>query len=103
MRDNRKLLTISKDPVLVSLLQEALGQDGYEVISTRHTGSRLRDLIESESPDFIVQDIEMPTLDGIEVCLHLLRCLDDSALAVLSQIPLTDHLVAKSRRFAVLC
>jgi DNA-binding response OmpR family regulator len=71
MRDNRKLLTISKDPVLVSLLQEGLGRDGYEVISTRHTGSRLRDLIEAEAPDFIIQDIEMPTLDGIGTCLQV--------------------------------
>ncbi len=71
MQDNRKLLTISKDPFLVTLLQEELGSDGYEVISTRHTGSRLRDLIEAETPDFIVQDIEMPTLDGIGTCLQV--------------------------------
>ena len=71
MRDNRKILTISKDQVLVSLLQAGLGTDGYEVISTRHTGSRLRDLIESEAPDFIIQDIEMPTLDGIGNCIQV--------------------------------
>jgi len=71
MRDNRKILTISKDQVLVTLLQAGLGQDGYEVVSTRHTGSRLRDLIEAEAPDFIVQDIEMPTLDGIGNCLQV--------------------------------
>ena len=71
MRDNRKILTISKDQVLVSLLQAGLGPEGYEVVSTRHTGSRLRDLIEAEAPDFIVQDIEMPTLDGIGNCLQV--------------------------------
>lgn len=71
MRDNRKILTISKDPVLVTLLQEGLGHDGYEVVGTRHTGSRLRDQIEAEAPDFIIQDIEMPTLDGIGNCLQV--------------------------------
>ncbi len=71
MRDNKKLLIVSKDAVLVNLLQAGLGGDGYEVISTRHIGSRLRDLIEAEAPDFIVQDIEMPTLDGIGTCLQV--------------------------------
>jgi DNA-binding response OmpR family regulator len=71
MRDNRKILTVSNDPVLVTLLQQGLGPEGYEVISTRHNGSRLRDLINAEAPDFIVQDIEMPTLDGIGTCLQV--------------------------------
>ena len=71
MRDNRKILTISNDQVLVTLLRQGLGPEGYEVISTRHTGSRLRDLILSEKPDFIIQDIEMPTLDGIGTCLQV--------------------------------
>ena len=67
----RKILTVSDDNVLVNLLQSGLGEYDYEVISTRHTGSRLRDVIEAEQPDFIVQDIIMPSLDGIGNCLQI--------------------------------
>lgn len=66
-----KILTISTDPVLVTLLQQGLNNGEYEVISTRHTGIRLKDVIDDEDPEFIVLDIMMPTLDGIGTCLQL--------------------------------
>jgi len=66
-----KILTISTDPVLVSFLQQGLNDGEYEIISTRHTGMHLRDVIDSEDPEFIILDIMMPTLDGIGTCLQL--------------------------------
>ncbi len=66
-----KILTISTDPVLVTFLQQGLNNGEYEVISTRHTGIRLKDVIDDEDPEFIVLDIMMPTLDGIGTCLQL--------------------------------
>ncbi|MBN1177359.1 MAG: response regulator [Dehalococcoidales bacterium] len=66
-----KILTISTDPVLITFLQQELNNGEYEVISTRHTGIRLKDVIDSEDPEFIVLDIMMPTLDGIGTCLQL--------------------------------
>lgn len=67
----KKILTVSNDNILVKLLQQGLGDDDYEVISTRHTGSQLREVIESEEPDFIIQDIIMPSLDGIGNTLQI--------------------------------
>jgi len=66
-----KILTISTDPVLVSFLQQGLNDGEYEIISTRHTGINLKDVIDSEDPEFIILDIMMPTLDGIGTCLQL--------------------------------
>ena len=66
-----KILAISTDPVLVGFLQQELNDSEYEVISTRHTGIRLKDVIDSEDPEFIVLDVMMPTLDGIGTCLQL--------------------------------
>ena len=66
-----KILTISTDPVLVTFLQQGLNNGEYEVISTRHTGVRLKDVIDDEDPEFIILDIMMPTLDGIGTCLQL--------------------------------
>ena len=66
-----KILTISTDPVLVSFLQQGLNDGEYEIISTRHTGMQLKDVIDSEDPEFIILDIMMPTLDGIGTCLQL--------------------------------
>lgn len=66
-----KILTISTDPVLVRFLQHELNDGDYEIISTRHTGLRLKDVIDTEDPELIVLDIMMPTLDGIGTCLQL--------------------------------
>jgi DNA-binding response OmpR family regulator len=66
-----KILTITRDSVLMSFLQQGLGNEDYEVINTQHTGYQLKDIIETEQPAFIVLDIIMPTLDGIGTCLKL--------------------------------
>ena len=66
-----KILTISPDPVLVNFLQQELNNGEYEIISTRHSGIHLKEVIDSEDPEFIVLDIMMPTLDGIGTCLQL--------------------------------
>jgi len=71
MLTNTKILAIGSDPSLLSLLEQELSDDDYEVASTQHTGISLRDILYKELPDFIILDIMMPTLDGIEICLHL--------------------------------
>ena len=66
-----KILTISSDPVLVNFLQKELDSGEFEIINTRHTGTRLEDIIKLEEPNFIVLDIMMPALDGIGICLQI--------------------------------
>lgn len=71
MLSKTKILTVSSDPVLVNFLQQNLADGDYEIINTRHTDIRLKDIISSEQPEFIILDIMMPTLDGIGICLQL--------------------------------
>lgn len=66
-----KILSVSRDPVLVSFLQRELNGDDYEVVNTQHTGVYLKDVVDTEQPDFIILDIIMPSLDGIGICLQL--------------------------------
>jgi DNA-binding response OmpR family regulator len=66
-----KILSISRDPVLVSFLQRELNGDEYEVINTQHSGVYLKEVLDAEQPDFIILDIIMPSLDGIGICLQL--------------------------------
>ena len=71
MLAQNKILVITSDSVMVNLLQQELSDDKFEIVSTRHTGIQLKDVIEMEEPDFIILDIMMPTLDGIGICLQL--------------------------------
>jgi DNA-binding response OmpR family regulator len=71
MLDKIKILTVSRDPVLVNLLQQDMNNGKYEIVNTRHSGLQLKDIIDSENPDFIIIDIVMPSLEGIGTCLQL--------------------------------
>ncbi len=71
MANKKKILTVSEDRVLIDIIQKGLPDDTYEVISTRHSGSELKAIIDFEKPCFIFQDIIMPSLDGIGACLQI--------------------------------
>ena len=71
MLAQNRILAITSDSILVNFLQQELSDDDFEIVSTRHTGIQLKDVIEMEEPDFIILDIMMPTLDGIGICLQL--------------------------------
>jgi DNA-binding response OmpR family regulator len=71
MLTKTKILAISGDPELKVFLEQELGNGKYEIVSTNDTGIPLRDKINTVKPEFIILDIMMPTLDGIEVCLRL--------------------------------
>ena len=66
-----KILTVTRDPVLASLLQQELNDGKYEIVNTQRTGIYLKDVLDAEQPEFIILDIVMPTLDGIGICLQL--------------------------------
>lgn len=66
-----KILAISGDPALARLLEQELNNGSYEVASTQHTGNNLKEVLFTEHPNFIILDIIMPNLDGIEICLTL--------------------------------
>jgi DNA-binding response OmpR family regulator len=66
-----KVLTVSRDRTLVSLMQQELNDGDYEIVNTESSGVYLRDVIDAERPSFIILDIVMPSLDGIGTCLQL--------------------------------
>ena len=71
MPTKRKILAISTDSELERFLEHEMSKSNYEIVCTKDTGIQLRDKIDTEKPEFIILDIMMPTLDGIEVCLRL--------------------------------
>ena len=66
-----KILTVTRDSSMVTLLQKELNHGNYEIVNTECSGVYLRDVIRAEAPDFIILDIIMPSLDGIGTCLQI--------------------------------
>lgn len=58
------------------MLVDALGFVGYDV-AVAHTGMRALTLARTVHPDLVVLDVNLPDLDGFEVCRRLRRDGDD--------------------------
>jgi two-component system, OmpR family, alkaline phosphatase synthesis response regulator PhoP len=65
-----KVLVVDDEQSIVTLLQYNLEQAGFEVV-TAMDGADGKRLAESESPDIIILDLMLPTIDGMDVCKQL--------------------------------
>lgn len=65
-----KVLVIEDDPMSLRLIEYALKQRGYQVLTTMNG---LEGIItaQKEEPDLIMLDIMLPGIDGFEVCRRL--------------------------------
>ena len=65
-----KILIVDDDPMYIDLAELILQQAGYSVIHSLDGPSALRKA-ETEKPDLIILDINMPIMSGLEVCAAL--------------------------------
>lgn len=80
LQTKSRILVVDDYPALVTLTRHKLIQKGYEVI-TAQNGADALDLVRTEYPDLVISDVEMPVMDGYELCSKIKN---DSRL---SQIP----------------
>ena len=66
----KKILVVDDDEAIVKVLEYALMEEDYEVISALDGETGLK-IARSEKPDAILLDIMLPEIDGFEVCQSL--------------------------------
>lgn len=64
------ILIVDDNPTNISLLEEILTENGYQVLAASN-GSKALKVVERRSPDLILLDVMMPNIDGYEVCRQL--------------------------------
>lgn len=79
MRAN--ILVIDDDPLLIQLLEKALGKVGYEVLGATDPVRGLH-LLDERNFDLVITDIVMPKLSGIKV-LEMVKALDETIEVIL--------------------
>jgi len=77
-----KALVVDDDLALADVVSFTLRRAGYEVI-VAHDGQMALDRWQSEQPDFIVLDLNLPKLSGLEVCQRI-RAEADTPILILS-------------------
>ena len=65
-----KVLVVDDDPELLPLVAYALRQEAYLVLEAA-TGEAALLVADAEQPDLVVLDVNLPDLDGFEVCRRL--------------------------------
>jgi len=78
-----RVLVVDDDPAVSNALARALRLEGYDV-STAADGSRALEEIAVRPPDAVVLDIQLPKIDGLEVCRRVRAAGDDTPVLMLT-------------------
>jgi two-component system alkaline phosphatase synthesis response regulator PhoP len=65
-----KILLIDTDAELVSAVKQALHSEGFTVLSSSNSVKAIQ-LAQIEKPHFVLLELLMPQLDGIDICIEL--------------------------------
>lgn len=65
-----RILVVDDDPVSLRILEQALAQEGHQVITARDGREALQSALE-HNPQAVIADWMMPRMDGVELCRTL--------------------------------
>jgi DNA-binding response OmpR family regulator len=88
----RRILVVEDDNKVAELLRLYLEKDGYQV-AIASDGLYALKLAEERNPDIILLDLNLPKLDGIEVCRALRRKSEVPIIMVTARDEDTDKIV----------
>jgi len=66
----KKILVVDDEPNIVDILRFNLQREGYEVIAA-YDGQEGLEKAKTETPDLILLDVMLPSMDGFQVCGEL--------------------------------
>jgi two-component system, OmpR family, KDP operon response regulator KdpE len=76
------ILVVNDEPQIQRVMRAALSVQGYNIFEARD-GQRALEVFWSETPDLVLLDLDLPVIDGFEVCREI-RCASKVPIIVLS-------------------
>ncbi len=89
---NERILVVDDEPKIVKLARDYLERSGYMVL-TAGDGRTALSIARSEKPDMVVLDLNLPALDGLDLCRTLRRESDVPIIMLTARIDETDRLI----------
>jgi DNA-binding response OmpR family regulator len=80
-----KVLVVDDDPTMLAVLQQLLGDEGFEVRYALDGRQALNE-ISRDGPDLVVTDIMMPRLDGLGLARELRERGDQTPVVLMSAV-----------------
>jgi two-component system response regulator MprA len=78
-----RILVVDDDLAVCRSIDRALRLEGYEVIIVS-TGRDALEAVTQHSPDALVLDLQLPDLDGLQVCQRIREAGDDTPILMLT-------------------
>ncbi len=85
-----RILVVDDDEKITNLLRRALSYEGY-VTDIANDGAKALALALEHHPDLVVLDIQLPGMDGIEVCRRLREGGDEPILMLTARDEVSDR------------
>lgn len=86
------VLVVDDEPKIVKQARDYLEKGGFRVLVAAD-GKAALDVALAEQPDLIVLDLNLPELDGLEVCRELRRQSDVPIIMLTARVEETDRLI----------
>jgi two-component system alkaline phosphatase synthesis response regulator PhoP len=86
------ILVVDDEPKIVKQARDYLENSGFRVLVAAD-GKTALDVALSEQPDLVVLDLNLPELDGLEVCRELRRQSDVPIIMLTARVEETDRLI----------
>lgn len=68
-----RVMLVDDSQSRLALLQDALTQEGHEVVASLHTEDDLLEAVRRHAPDMVLIDVDAPSRDTLESLAHLNR------------------------------
>jgi len=89
---NETILVVDDESKIVKLAQDYLARSGFRVV-TAMDGNAAMAQARHERPDLIVLDLNLPGVDGLDVCRALRRDSDVPIIMLTARVEETDRLI----------
>jgi two-component system, OmpR family, alkaline phosphatase synthesis response regulator PhoP len=86
------ILIVDDEPKIVKLARDYLERGGFQVL-TAADGPAALAITKAEKPDLIVLDLNLPGMDGLDVCRRLRRESDVPIIMLTARVEETDRLI----------
>ena len=91
-RMNDLILIVDDEPKIVKLARDYLERSGFQV-TTAANGPTALAIAKADKPDLIVLDLNLPGMDGLDVCRQLRRESDVPIIMLTARVEETDRLI----------
>jgi two-component system, OmpR family, alkaline phosphatase synthesis response regulator PhoP len=88
----KKILVVDDEPQIVKVLKAYLEKAGYQVI-TASDGKTVLPIFSREKPDFLILDLNLPGMDGLDICKAIRRDSNVPILMLTARVEEADRLI----------